>query len=230
MAPTTSGHLPCAYTLLVYRSLFHKKYTLTNGRFCNTGCRQWIHGDFIGFHLLRADSAIKITNIFGNVYWEVSDNRDFQTHHWSLKHHGNVTFCFVLGFFVCETWTNQWQMWVQFHWSGFYTWLWGRLLPMMGRGKILALEQRVDVLKINTGRSCQDVVKDWLRQDANLMGSPSASDPRAKKYGPTCHQRDRADVTEFVTLVRLSSLGQHVAVLALAGYKRRKSALTANPI
>ena len=42
-----------------------------------------------------------------------------------------------------------------------------------------------------------------------------------QKYGPTCHQRDRADVTEFVTLVRLSSLGQHVGVLALAGYKRR---------
>ena len=51
-----------------------------------------------------------------------------------------------------------------------------------------------------------------------------------QKYGPTCHQRDRADVTEFVTLVRLSSLGQHVGVLALAGYKRRKSALTAGPI
>ena len=51
-----------------------------------------------------------------------------------------------------------------------------------------------------------------------------------QKYGPRCHQRDRADVTEFVTLVRLSSLGQHVGVLALAGYKRGKSALTANPI
>ena len=51
-----------------------------------------------------------------------------------------------------------------------------------------------------------------------------------QKYGPACHQRDRADVTEFVTLVRLSSLGQHVGVLALAGYKRRKSALTAGPI
>ena len=40
-----------------------------------------------------------------------------------------------------------------------------------------------------------------------------------QKYGPTCHQRDRADVTEFVTLVpcRLSSLGQHVGVLGLAG-------------
>ena len=46
-----------------------------------------------------------------------------------------------------------------------------------------------------------------------------------QKYGPTCHQRDRADVTEFVTLVRLSSLGQHVGVFALAGYKSRKSAL-----
>ena len=51
-----------------------------------------------------------------------------------------------------------------------------------------------------------------------------------QKYGPTCHQRNRADVTEFVTLVRLSSLGQHVDVLALAGYKRRKSALAAGPI
>ena len=51
-----------------------------------------------------------------------------------------------------------------------------------------------------------------------------------QKYGPMCHQRDRADVTEFVTLVRLSSLGQHVGVLALAGYKRRKSALMAGPI
>ena len=51
-----------------------------------------------------------------------------------------------------------------------------------------------------------------------------------QKYGPTCHQRDRANVTEFVTLVRLSSLGQHVGVLALAEYKRRKSALTAGPI
>ena len=52
----------------------------------------------------------------------------------------------------------------------------------------------------------------------------------SQKYGPTCHQRDRADVTEFVTLVRLSSLGQHVGVLALAGYKHRKSTLTAGPI
>ena len=51
-----------------------------------------------------------------------------------------------------------------------------------------------------------------------------------QKYGPTCHQRDRADVTKFVTLVRLSSLGQHVGVVALAGYKRRKSALTAGTI
>ena len=46
-----------------------------------------------------------------------------------------------------------------------------------------------------------------------------------------CSLRESAHrVTEFVTLVRLSSLGQHVAVLALAGYKRRKSALTAGPI
>ena len=70
----------------------------------------------------------------------------------------------------------------------------------------------------------------WEGSKRGKWGSLSASDPRAKKYGPTCHQRDCADVTEFVTLVRLSSLGQHVGVLALAGYKRRKSALAANPI
>ena len=51
-----------------------------------------------------------------------------------------------------------------------------------------------------------------------------------QKYGPRCHQRDRADVTEIVTLARLSSFRQHVGVLALAGYKRRKSALTTGPI
>ena len=62
------------------------------------------------------------------------------------------------------------------------------------------------------------------------MGSAVRVRSAGQKYGPTCHQRDRADVTEFVTLVRLSSLGQHVGVLALAGYKRRKSALTAGPI
>ena len=77
----------------------------------------------------------------------------------------------------------------------------------------------------------RDVISVGLLMGSQTQwGSPSASDPRAKKYGPTCHQRDRADVTEFVTLVRLSSLGQHVRVLALAGYKRRKSALTAGPI
>ena len=62
------------------------------------------------------------------------------------------------------------------------------------------------------------------------MGSAVRVRSAGQKYGPTCHQRDGADVTEFVTLVRLSSLGQHVGVLALAGYKRRKSALTAGPI
>ena len=62
-----------------------------------------------------------------------------------------------------------------------------------------------------------------------LMGFAVRVRSAGQKYGPTCHQRDRADVTEFVTLVRLSSLGQHVGVLELAGYKRRKSALTANP-
>ena len=63
-----------------------------------------------------------------------------------------------------------------------------------------------------------------------VMGFAVRVRSAGQKYGPTCHQRDRADVTEFVTLVRLSSLGQHVGVLALAGYKRRKSALTADPI
>ena len=62
------------------------------------------------------------------------------------------------------------------------------------------------------------------------MGSAVRVRSAGQNYGPTCHQRDRADVTEFVTLVRLSSLGQHVGVLALAGYKRRNSALTAGPI
>ena len=67
-----------------------------------------------------------------------------------------------------------------------------------------------------------------MKQEA--MGVAVRVRSAGQKYGPTCHQRDRADVTEFVTLVRLSSLGQHVGVLALAGYKRRKSALTAGPI
>ena len=67
-------------------------------------------------------------------------------------------------------------------------------------------------------------------RDQGAMGFAVRVRSAGQKYGPTCHQRDRADVTEFVTLARLSSLGQHVGVLALAGYKRRKSALTANPI
>ena len=67
-------------------------------------------------------------------------------------------------------------------------------------------------------------------QTSQRMGFAVRVRSAGQKYGPTCHQRDRADVTEFVTLVRLSSLGQHVGVLALAGYKRRKSALTAGPI
>ena len=66
--------------------------------------------------------------------------------------------------------------------------------------------------------------------NTRLMGFAVHVRSAGQKYGPTCHQRDRADVTEFVTLVRLSSLGQHVGVLALAGYKHRKSALTAGPI
>ena len=63
-----------------------------------------------------------------------------------------------------------------------------------------------------------------------VMGFAVRVRSAGQKYGPTCHQRNRPDVTEFVTLVRLSSLGQHVDVLALAGYKRRKSALAAGPI
>ena len=70
-----------------------------------------------------------------------------------------------------------------------------------------------------------------IKKEINVtMGFAVRVRSAGQKYGPTCHQRDRADVTEFVTLVRLSSLGQHVGVLVLAGYKRRKSALTAGPI
>ena len=79
--------------------------------------------------------------------------------------------------------------------------------------------------------------KTWFTREVEIrffvrllvMGFAVRVRSAGRKYGPTCHQRDRADVTEFVTLVRLSSLGQHVGVLALAGYKRRKSALTAGP-
>ena len=71
--------------------------------------------------------------------------------------------------------------------------------------------------------------KVWLNCP-QAMGFAVRVRSAGQKYGPTCHQRDRAGVTEFVTLVRLSSLGQHVGVLALAGYKRRKSALAAGPI
>ena len=70
----------------------------------------------------------------------------------------------------------------------------------------------------------------WRHKYRGLMGFAVRVRSAGQKYGPTCHQRDRADVTEFFTLVRLSSLGRHVGVLALAGYKRRKSALTAGPI
>ena len=77
---------------------------------------------------------------------------------------------------------------------------------------------------VATGASDQTFIK------LLLMGFAVRVRSAGQKYGPTCHQRDRADVTEFVTLVRLSSLGQHVGVLALAGYKRRKSALTMGPI
>ena len=67
-------------------------------------------------------------------------------------------------------------------------------------------------------------------EEVHWMGFTVCVRFAGQKYGPTCHQRNCANVTEFVTLVRLSSLGQHVGVLALAGYKRRKSALTAGPI
>ena len=75
---------------------------------------------------------------------------------------------------------------------------------------------------------CQGACRQYLQ--CWRMGFAVRVRSAGQKYGPTCHQRDRADVTEFVTLVRLSSLGQHVRVLALAGYKRRKSVLTAGPI
>ena len=45
---------------------------------------------------------------------------------------------------------------------------------------------------------------------AHTMGFAIRVRSVGQKYGPTCHQRDCADVTEFVTLVQLSSLGQHV--------------------
>ena len=68
------------------------------------------------------------------------------------------------------------------------------------------------------------------RWSQSRMGFAVRVRSAGQKYGPTCHQKDCADVTEFVTLVRLSSLGQHVGVLALAGYKCRKSALMVGPI
>ena len=82
---------------------------------------------------------------------------------------------------------------------------------------------------LNRGEKCRQQA--CARQHLVLyaMGFAVRVRSAGQKYGPTCHQSDRADVTEFVTLVR-SSLGQHVGVLALAGYKRRKSALTAGPI
>ena len=68
------------------------------------------------------------------------------------------------------------------------------------------------------------------------MGFAVRVRPAGQKYGPACHQRDRADVTEFVTLVRLSPwcdcclLGSTLASWRWPGYKRRKSALKAGPI
>ena len=59
---------------------------------------------------------------------------------------------------------------------------------------------------------CKAVISDFP-----AMGFAVRVRSAGQKYGPTCHQRDRADVTEFVTLVRLSSLGQHIGVFALAG-------------
>ena len=80
-------------------------------------------------------------------------------------------------------------------------------------------------------RMGQQLADSKIKKHFMAMGFAVRVRSAGQKYGPTCHQRDRADVTEFVTFkVRLSSLGQHVGVLALAGYKRRKSALTANPI
>ena len=46
-----------------------------------------------------------------------------------------------------------------------------------------------------------ETTRQWAR-----MGFAVRVRSAGQNYGPTCHQRDRADVTEFVTLVRLSSL------------------------
>ena len=85
-------------------------------------------------------------------------------------------------------------------------------------------------LQLNDGKTQVSVISFPHYRQMVTMGFAVRVRFAGQIYGPTCHQRDRADVTEFVTLVRLSSLGQHVGVLALAGYKRRKSALTAGPI
>ena len=61
-------------------------------------------------------------------------------------------------------------------------------------------------------------------------GSPSASDPRAKNTGQRATKGTVLTSQSLSPWCDLSSLGQHVGVLALAGFKRRKSALTARPI
>ena len=68
-------------------------------------------------------------------------------------------------------------------------------------------------------------------RDRRLRANPQTK--YGPKYGPTCYQWYHADVTNVFTLVRLSPHRQRCwrsDVMALSHYKRRKSALTANPI
>ena len=129
---------------------------------------------------------------------------------------------------VCRTWAMAWKHGVQaksldkdllifIHFLFFYFFFWWCFLEQFARTQVAVICSLMLLLR----NSC-------LHQ--RQMGFAVRVRSAGQKYGPTCHQRDHADITEFVTLVRLSSLGQHVGVLALAGYKRRKSALTAGPI
>ena len=53
-----------------------------------------------------------------------------------------------------------------------------------------------------------ELTTEWL----SVMGFAVRVRSTGQKYGPMGHQRDRADVAEFVTLVQLSSLRQHIGV------------------
>ena len=105
--------------------------------------------------------------------------------------------------------------------------LWDTFYARTTVGHMVKIQTNITGLDIpNSCSKCEHCAL----QPIETMGFAVRVRSAGQKYGPTCHQRDRSDVTEFVTLVRLSSLGQRVGVLALAGYKRRKSALTAGPI